>query len=185
AAFRNDIGITSHRFPDEALTPWQRERVRFTSGGQPEIDDHKLERVVFYTRTLGVPAQRTPDDPLVAAGGALFAAFGCARCHVARFVTGPRTFHPAFAGQTIHPYTDLLLHDLGRGLADGKRDGDAQPEEWRTPPLWGIGLVPAVNGHSRYLHDGRARSLAEAVLWHGGEAEPARQPLRPPPPAPP
>jgi CxxC motif-containing protein (DUF1111 family) len=84
---------------------------------------------------------------------------------------------PAFANQVIHPFTDLLLHDLGPGLAD-KHDGDAMPAEWRTPPLWGIGLVPVVDGHDRYLHDGRARGLAEAVLWHGGEAEAARERFR-------
>jgi CxxC motif-containing protein (DUF1111 family) len=177
AAFVNDIGITSDLFPDEALTPAERERIRAPSGGHPEIDAHKLDRVVFYTRTLGVPAQRGAGEPQVAAGRAVFERCRCAVCHVARFVTGD-AFHPAYAGQVIHPYTDLLLHDMGPGLADGKRDGDAGPQEWRTPPLWGIGLVPAVNGHSRYLHDGRARNLAEAVLWHDGEAASAKEAFR-------
>jgi len=158
AAFVNDIGITSELFPDEALTPAERARIRAPSGGRPEIDAHKLDRVVFYTRTLGVPAQRGAGEPQVAAGAAVFERCRCAVCHVARFVTGDIAFHPAYAGQVIHPYTDLLLHDMGPGLADGKRasrrEGDAGPQEWRTPPLWGIGLVPAVNGH------GTARAVA-------------------------
>jgi CxxC motif-containing protein (DUF1111 family) len=114
----------------------------------------------------------------VAAGAARFTAFGCHVCHVPAWTTGDGAFHAAFAGQAIRPFTDLLLHDMGPGLADGKRDGDAAPTEWRTAPLWGIGLIPVVNGHTRCLHDGRARDLAEAVLWHGGEAEAARERFR-------
>jgi CxxC motif-containing protein (DUF1111 family) len=148
------------------------------NGGEPEIDAAKLGRVVFYARTLAVPAQRDADRADVIAGRAHFHAFGCAACHRETFVTGANAFHPAFAGQTIHPYTDLLLHDLGEGLADGKRDGDARPGEWRTAPLWGLGLVPTVNGHDRLLHDGRARGFAEAILWHGGEAQASRERFR-------
>jgi CxxC motif-containing protein (DUF1111 family) len=177
AAFANDMGITSPLLPTERLTAAQAARVVFTASDGVEIDARTLDRVVFYTRTLAVPAARGTGDARVAAGRAAFDAFGCAACHRPRCTTGP-AFHPAFAGRTIEPFTDLLLHDLGEGLADGKRDGDAAPAEWRTPPLWGLGLVPAVNGHLRLLHDGRARGFAEAVLWHDGEARSARERFR-------
>ncbi len=178
AAFVHDMGITSPDHPFEPLSLVERAAIAAPSGGAPEIDAHKLARVVFYARTIAVPAARDEASPAVVAGRAHFAAFGCAACHVPTWTTGAVGFHPAFGGRTIHPYTDLLLHDLGPGLADGKRDGDARPAEWRTAPLWGIGLVPVVNGHERYLHDGRARGLAEAILWHGGEAEAARERFR-------
>jgi CxxC motif-containing protein (DUF1111 family) len=178
SAFAFDIGITSAWHLEELPTASQAEGRDVISGGDPEIDAHKLERVAFYTRVLAVPAQRTPDDPRVRAGEALFARLGCVTCHVPAWTTGADAVLPAFAGQTIRPYTDLLLHDLGPGLADGKRDGDAGGAEWRTPPLWGIGLFRAVSGHTRYLHDGRARDLAEAILWHGGEAERSREAFR-------
>lgn len=178
AAFVHDMGITSSAHPREPLTDAERAAITFASGGDPEIEDAKLARVVFYTRTLGVPAQRDAAAPAVIAGRAHFTAFGCAACHVDTFTTGPVDFHPAFGGQTIHPFTDLLLHDLGPDLADEKRDGEAQPGEWRTPPLWGIGLFRTVNDHERYLHDGRARGLAEAVLWHAGEATTSRERFR-------
>ncbi|MBL9077079.1 MAG: thiol oxidoreductase [Planctomycetes bacterium] len=177
-AFVHDMGVTSSLHPHEPLTEPQRRRITAPNGGTPEIGDLQLDRVVFYARTLAVPAPRDAEAPAVAAGRAHFAAFGCAACHVPEWLTGPVAFHAAFGGQTIRPYTDLLLHDLGPGLADGKHDGSASPAEWRTPPLWGLGLVPVVNGHERLLHDGRARGLAEAVLWHGGEAEPARERFR-------
>jgi CxxC motif-containing protein (DUF1111 family) len=125
-----------------------------------------------------VPAPRARNDAQVAAGRERFDAFGCAACHVPRLVTGDESMHAAFARATIAPFTDLLLHDLGEGLADGKHDGAAGPREWRTPPLWGLGLVATVNGHTRLLHDGRARDFAEAVLWHGGEAAAARERFR-------
>lgn len=178
AAFVNDMGITSRWFPHEVTTAAQREVL---GGGDPaavEIDDHKLARVVFYTRTLAAPAPRSAQDPQVIAGAQLFRSFGCAECHVPELRTGDAGFHPKFRGVEFAPYTDLLLHDLGPELADGKRDGAAAPSEWRTPPLWGLGLVPSVNGHLRLLHDGRARGFAEAVLWHGGEAQVARERFR-------
>jgi len=178
AAFVNDMGITSAEQPREPLGDAERAAITSVSGGDPEIDAHKLDRVVFYVQSLAVPAPRGTDDAAVGAGRQHFAEFGCAACHVAQLRSGPIAFHPAFANRTFAPFTDLLLHDLGSGLSDGKRDGDARPGEWRTPPLWGIGLFAAVNGHERYLHDGRARGLAEAVLWHGGEAEPARERFR-------
>ncbi|HEX5052691.1 MAG TPA: di-heme oxidoredictase family protein, partial [Planctomycetota bacterium] len=178
AAFANDMGITSPLHPDEVLTEEQRRRLVFTSGGAPEIGQLAFDRVVFYTRTLAVPAARDQADPQVAAGRVLFERFRCTSCHVPELRTGPVAWHAGHGGRTIHAFTDLLLHDMGEALADGKRDGEAGPQEWRTPPLWGIGLVPVVNAHSRYLHDGRARDLAEAVLWHGGEAEAAKERFR-------
>lgn len=181
AAFVNDIGITSSLFPGEAVEEGQLPAGSYVSGGEPELSDHKLQRVAFYSAVLGVPAQRgaaggAPEgtEGTVERGAELFRSLGCAACHTPTWTTGESSIHAGLGGQAIHPFTDLLLHDMGRGLADGKRDGDAGPAEWRTPPLWGIGLFGAVNGHTRYLHDGRARSLEEAVLWHGGEAQEAR-----------
>jgi CxxC motif-containing protein (DUF1111 family) len=103
-----------------------------------------------------------------------FDEIGCAACHTPTLVTGSHPTIPALSEQTIHPYTDLLLHDMGAGLADGRPDFEASGTEWRTPPLWGIGLVPTVNRHAYYLHDGRARGLTEAILWHGGEGQASR-----------
>ncbi len=178
AALANDMGITSSHFPAEDMGANQRGEVHIESGGSPEIDEWTLERVVFYTRTLAVPEPRGVESEEFRRGSELLTSLGCAACHVPSLETAERAFHPAFAGRRIQPYTDLLLHDMGPGLADGKRDGDALPSEWRTAPLWGIGLFPVVNGHSRYLHDGRARNLAEAILWHGGEARAARERFR-------
>jgi CxxC motif-containing protein (DUF1111 family) len=105
-------------------------------------------------------------------------ALRCDACHRETLRTGPVGDIPELGGQTIHPYTDLLLHDMGDGLADGRPEFKASGREWRTPPLWGIGLTETVNGHTFFLHDGRARSLEEAVLWHGGEAEEAKERYR-------
>lgn len=182
-AFVHDMGITSSLHPSEPLTTAQaaaRAAAAATAAtdGEPEITDAKLDRIVFYASALAPPSPRGGDEPAVAAGRALFMRFGCAACHVPEWTSGEPAWHPAAAGRRFQPYTDLLLHDLGPELADGKRDGDAQPAEWRTAPLWGIGLVPAVNGHERLLHDGRARGPAEAILWHGGEALAAREAFR-------
>lgn len=177
AAFRGDIGITSALFPEQPCSPGQEACLAAPHGGQPEIDDAKLDRVTFYTRTLAVPARRRVRDDTVVRGERLFRAAGCTACHTPTLETGDSDI-PALAHQTIHPYTDLLLHDMGPGLADGRPDGEATGSEWRTAPLWGIGLVDTVNGHTRFLHDGRARNLSEAILWHGGEAEKAQQRFR-------
>jgi len=157
AAYANDMGVTSRRF-----------------GGDAEVDDAVVAATAFYTATLGVPA-RAPGD--VAAGEARFDAFGCAACHTPLQTSGP---HPiaALAEQTFAPYTDLLLHDLGPDLADQRPEFQADGREWRTPPLWGLGLVATVLPGASYLHDGRARTVAEAILWHGGEAEAARERFR-------
>lgn len=177
AAFLNDIGITSALAPDEALSGPQAAALQFSSGGQPEVDPQTFERVVLYSRLLAVPAQRGEPETLLE-GARLFEALGCAACHTPLQSSGPSDHAPGLSGQRFRPYTDLLLHDLGPGLADQKQDGDAAPAEWRTPPLWGLGLVPVVNGPMALLHDGRARDFAEAILWHGGEAHAAREAFR-------
>ncbi len=142
--------------------------------GAEEAPAQVLDLVAFYSRNLAVPARRDVDDPEVLAGKALFYEFGCASCHVPKYVTRRDAPQPEHRFQLIWPYTDLLLHDMGPGLADGAPVGDASGREWRTAPLWGIGLTETVNGHTNFLHDGRARNLLEAVLWHGGEAEVAK-----------
>jgi CxxC motif-containing protein (DUF1111 family) len=184
AAFVADIGITSRRFPREECMPAQKDCLaalereagwrRGRAEGAVDIDERTLDKVIFYSRTLAVPARRDADAPEVRRGERVFADAGCASCHVPRYVTGRHSI-PELSQQTIRPYTDLLLHDMGEGLADGRPDFAAGGREWRTPPLWGIGLIHTVNGHTTYLHDGRARNLMEAVLWHGGEAGAAKQ----------
>jgi CxxC motif-containing protein (DUF1111 family) len=159
AAFANDMGVSSPLAPE--------------ADGSTDVDQATLDDVTFYVRTLAVPVRR----PLAAAerGAAVFAESGCAACHTPQLRTGPSDV-PALAKQVIYPYSDLLLHDLGPGLADGRPDFAASGSEWRTAPLWGIGLTETVlGGNAAFLHDGRARTLAEAILWHAGEAEPARE----------
>jgi len=143
--------------------------------GPEEAPDPVLDLVTFYSRNLAVPVRRDIDDREVLAGKALFYDFGCATCHVPKYVTRRDAPQPEHRFQLIWPHTDLLLHDMGEGLADGAPVGDASGSEWRTAPLWGIGLSETVNGHTNFLHDGRARTLLEAVLWHGGEAEAAQE----------
>lgn len=173
AAFNGDIGITSELFPDETCTQAQQACLTAPVGGDPEVPTDRLEKVVFYNKTLAVPARRNLDAPEVRNGALLFQQLGCSTCHQPRHETGPDSI-AALANQTIYPFSDLLLHDMGEGLADDRPDGEASGSEWRTPPLWGIGLTETVSGHSFFLHDGRARSLEEAVLWHGGEGQAAK-----------
>jgi CxxC motif-containing protein (DUF1111 family) len=180
-AFNGDIGITSSVFPDEACTPAETDCLAAPRGGQdgaPEIDDKTFGDVVFYQATLAPPARRAPGDPLVLQGQKLFHDAQCAMCHRPSYVTAagpnPRFSSQALNGQRIFPYTDLLLHDMGEGLADGRPDFAASGRQWKTPPLWGIGLIKDVNGHTRLLHDGRADGVLAAILWHGGEAEKSR-----------
>ncbi len=170
SAFSGDIGITSELRPDEICTEAQVECLQAPNGGNPEIAADLFDDVVFYSETLAVPARRNLDDPDVQAGAAVFAEIGCVTCHRPRHVTGDDEIE-ALSGQVIFPFTDLLLHDMGPGLADDRPDGEATGAEWRTPPLWGLGLHDVVNEHVFFLHDGRARSVEEAILWHGGEAE--------------
>lgn len=169
-AFLGDIGITTPLFPNENCTEAQADCRAARNGGEPEVTANKVEQLDFYSKYLAVPARRGFREPEVRRGEQLFEELGCAKCHVTTFVTGDVPGDPELSRQTIQPYTDLLLHDLGEELADGRPDFEADGNEWRTPPLWGIGLFEDVNDHTRYMHDGRARSLEEAVLWHGGEA---------------
>lgn len=174
AAFLGDMGLTTSMFPHENCPEGQLECDAAPHGGVPEVEDDLLADIIFYSATLAVPARRDPGDPDVLRGKQVFHDAGCADCHVPRHRTDPDAEWLEVQAQTIWPYTDLLLHDMGPGLADARPDFLADGSEWRTPPLWGIGLIETVNGHTTLLHDGRARSLIEAVLWHGGEAEPAR-----------
>ncbi|GAA3963456.1 di-heme oxidoredictase family protein [Allohahella marinimesophila] len=139
-----------------------------------EVSDEALDLVEFYSANLAVPQRRDVDEPVVLEGKQLFHAAGCASCHTPKFVTSRHASQGDYQFQLIWPYTDLLLHDMGPELADNIPVGAASGSEWRTAPLWGIGLTEMVNGHTRYLHDGRARNLLEAILWHGGEAAAAR-----------
>jgi CxxC motif-containing protein (DUF1111 family) len=182
SAFVGDIGITSSRFPQEACMPVQADCLAAPRGAAPgrvEIEDKALDDVVFYQAVLAPPARRNMQDPQVRRGEVLFHQAQCATCHRPSYTTGdapfPRLSSKAVSGQTIWPYTDLLLHDMGEALADGRPDFKADGRQWKTPPLWGIGLFKDVNGHTRLLHDGRANSVLEAVLWHGGEADASRQ----------
>ncbi|GAB3377548.1 di-heme oxidoreductase family protein [Azotobacter armeniacus] len=173
-AFFNDLGLSTRLLPGSSCTPAQAACLASADGGIPEVDDHLLARVLFYTRHLGVPARRDVDAPQVLAGKALFHRAGCARCHTPMFVTAADAAEPELANQKIRPYSDLLLHDMGDGLADNRAEFQASGREWRTPPLWGLGLTQRVGGHTQLLHDGRARNPLEAVLWHAGEAQAAR-----------
>ena len=180
AAFSGDIGISSTLFPKGAgeCTKVQvdcQNALHGDQGGQgTEIDDKGLDLVTFYSRNLAVPARRDVGDPDVLHGKKVFYTTGCTACHQPKFVTHRLKDRPAQSFQLIWPYSDMLLHDLGEGLADNRPEARATGREWRTAPLWGIGLTKQVSGHSYFLHDGRARSLLEAVLWHGGEAEDQR-----------
>ena len=176
-AFHGDIGITSPLFESENCPADQTDCQNAINGGVPEIPGERLAKVVFYQQTLAVPAMRDVDDPQVRQGAALFLKAGCNACHTPSHTTGQHEV-PALTEQVIFPYTDLLLHDMGEGLADGRPDFLANGSEWRTPPLWGIGLIENVNNHTRLLHDGRARDIAEAILWHDGEGLAAREAFR-------
>lgn len=173
-AFLGDMGITTSIFPDQNCTSVQMDCQNAPDGGSSEISDDDLRKVVLYVSTLSVPARRNWESPEVLTGKSVFMEIGCAACHIPKWQTGRHPDFDALSDQTIWPYTDLLLHDMGEGLADGRPDFEATGKEWRTPPLWGIGLFEVVNGHTTYLHDGRARNLTEAVLWHGGEAASSR-----------
>ena len=176
-AFLNDMGISSPLLPAAQgdCMPAQTACLAMPDGvqahlGDTEAPDPVLELVSFYTANLAAPARRNVDAPEVLRGKALFHETGCASCHTPSYVTRRDAERPEHQFQLIWPYTDLLLHDMGEGLADNRPDGRANGREWRTPPLWGIGLTETVSGHTQFLHDGRARNLLEAILWHGGEA---------------
>jgi CxxC motif-containing protein (DUF1111 family) len=178
-AFSGDMGLTTSLRPFDDCTDAQTACKQAPSGngpdGEPEVSDNILRLVLFYSRNLAVPARRDVNAPEVLAGKTLFYQAGCQSCHTPKYTTAANAAEPELANQVIRPYSDLLLHDMGDGLADNRSEFQASGREWRTPPLWGIGLTQAVSGHTQFLHDGRARNLLEAVLWHGGEATAAQQ----------
>ncbi|MCB1034728.1 MAG: thiol oxidoreductase, partial [Acidobacteria bacterium] len=193
-AFHEDMGVTSRRYP-EANCPTGDEACLLQEGQEIELTDSDLHLVALYARLLAPPARRDWQDPAVLRGRDLFVSTGCSDCHrteletaaVERAAENPSEARerstpppqpeilPELAGQTIRPFTDLLLHDMGPELADGIVEHSASASEWRTAPLWGLGLLERVNGHLRLLHDGRARTVEEAILWHGGEGAASRE----------
>ena len=182
AAFLGDMGLSSplHPLPWGDCTDFQADCRNAPHGQEPdnrdglEVDMQSLDLVTFYARNLAVPARRDIADPQVLRGKEVFYTLNCIACHTPKHVTNRLQNQPEQSFQLIWPYTDLLLHDMGEGLADNRPEGRATGREWKTPPLWGIGLTEQVSNHSEFLHDGRARSLLEAILWHGGEAQAAR-----------
>jgi CxxC motif-containing protein (DUF1111 family) len=192
-AYRGDMGVTNYLFPGESIVGTPLHDAYLVTNpnddGQmgAEVNEEVVKAVMFYVNTLAVPARRNVDEDTVLRGATLFEQANCVACHHPSFTTGS---HPGIWGpsgtvsipeveaQTIYPFTDMLLHDMGDGLADNRPDFLATGREWKTRPLWGVGLTPTVNLLAGYLHDGRARSLEEAILWHGGEAEAAREAFR-------
>ena len=166
-AFLGDIGITSSINPIENCLTGDCQTA--TNGGTPEFEDTFLDDLEVYTQTLAPPYRKNASDPTVLRGKSLFYSMKCISCHIPSYITGSHKIS-ALVGQKIFPYTDMLLHDMGEDLSDNRPDFEAEGNEWRTQPLWGIGKIEKINKHTRYLHDGRARNLEEAVLWHGGEA---------------
>ncbi|UAB69057.1 c-type cytochrome [Vibrio sp. SCSIO 43132] len=175
AAFNGDLGLTSSLFPVENCTENQSICNDLPHGGKPEVSEKILNFVEFYSQHLAVPIRRNTRDPQVQLGQAKFAEAGCQSCHAVNIKTAKNDRLPALSEQIIHPYSDMLLHDMGEGLADNRPEYLANGREWRTQPLWGLGYTKEVNGHTNLLHDGRARNVLEAVLWHGGEAKPAQE----------
>jgi CxxC motif-containing protein (DUF1111 family) len=188
-ALRGDMGITNPLFPEESIagTPLHEDYLARTGfidtgvdeNGELESNQQMSDDIVFYAETLAVPARRNVNDPTVQQGAIFFEQIGCSTCHHPDFVTsneanamiGGKKAPDALKNQHIYPFTDMLLHDMGDGLADNRRDFMATGREWKTRPLWGIGLTKTVNPLANFLHDGRAETLEQAILWHGGEAE--------------
>ncbi len=177
-AFSEDMGLTTEMVPKENYTEAEKICATMPSGGQPEVSHDIFDAVVVYCHCLAVPGRRQWTNAAVLRGQKLFGQLNCSACHVPSLQTKDWPEYPELSKQTIHPYTDLLLHDMGEGLADHRTVFQADGRHWRTAPLWGIGLVPTVNGHSLFLHDGRARNLPEAILAHGGEAERSKEQFR-------
>jgi CxxC motif-containing protein (DUF1111 family) len=161
AALFNDMGISTEIFK--------------AANRPPELPTPDLLKLVFYQQLSGVPRQTTPEDPSVIAGEGIFTTIGCQRCHTPTQYTGENSSPNQLSSQIFKPFTDLLLHDMGPGLADSRAEFRATGREWRTSPLWGLGLSEVISpGNTGFLHDGRARTIEEAILWHGGEAAPSR-----------
>jgi CxxC motif-containing protein (DUF1111 family) len=177
AALRDDMGITNPVHDEEVCTAAEESCRRAPHGRGPdghEISAELLDVLLAFVRSIGVPERRMPDHPMVRSGRDAFYAVGCQSCHTPRFETRFDDQQPHLSAQVIWPYTDLLLHDMGDALADGRPDSEASGAEWRTPPLWGVGLARSIGSDVAFLHDGRARTIEEAVLWHGGEAAASR-----------
>ena len=174
-AFNGDMGITTSLFPKGNCPALQTACVAANTKQAPEILDRDFETVHAYVQLLSVPARRELPEEIRTRGDHLMKDLSCTKCHSPSFHTSSRAEFSANRNQWIYPYTDLLLHDMGPELADNRPDFEAGGQDWRTPPLWGLGLVPKVNRHTRLLHDGRARSVEEAILWHGGEGEVSRR----------
>jgi CxxC motif-containing protein (DUF1111 family) len=174
SAFHGDMGLTTSLFSENNCPSPQQDCFEAPNGGEFEVTDNQLERVIFYQGVLAVPNRRNFTDESVLKGKILFNELNCIGCHRIDMVTGTSEIQPMLSNVNIKPYSDFLLHDMGEELADNRPDFLANGNEWRTQPLWGIGLIQTVNGHTFLLHDGRARNIEEAILWHGGEAESAK-----------
>jgi len=178
AAFHGDIGVTSALFMEENCPPIQVDCAAQPPGNNPELIDINWDELVFWTQALAVPARRNVDDADFLRGEKLFTQAKCAVCHVPELHATKIDALPQTDGQLIRAYTDMLLHDMGEELADNRPEFEASGRDWRTQPLWGIGLSETVSGPLAMMHDGRARTVAEAILWHGGEAEVSREAFR-------
>ena len=174
AAFHGDMGVTSSLYIEENCPPVQTACRAMPPGNRPELLDYSWDELNFWSVALDAPPARDQDNPQIIRGRETFEKARCAQCHVPEMRTGDYPLLPAISKKTFRAYTDLLLHDMGDGLADGRPDFKAGPRDWRTAPLWGIGLSAQVNGSTNLLHDGRARNVLEAILWHSGEAKASR-----------
>ena len=179
-AFHNDMGLSSMHYPNGSNCTEKQTQCNLFENGNDINDDFELSSgqinlIEFYSSHLAVPARRDHDNEKVLAGKKIFYESGCTSCHTPKFITAKSNYSSALSEQLIWPYSDFLLHDLGDDLADESSAFKASGREWRTQPLWGIGLTETVNGHTKFLHDGRANNLLEAILWHGGEAESSKQ----------
>ncbi|WBX72536.1 thiol oxidoreductase [Tenacibaculum pacificus] len=175
-AFSGDMGLTTSLFPDENCPSPQQDCQKFPNGGLPEVTDEALTDIMIYSSSLSVPIRRNFKDENVLKGKQIFKDMKCNSCHTEVFTTSNN--YPAnktLENVTIRPYSDFLLHDMGDALADNRPDFKATGKEWRTQPLWGVGLIDEVNNHTFLLHDGRARNIEEAILWHGGESEASKE----------
>jgi CxxC motif-containing protein (DUF1111 family) len=167
-----DIGVSTSLYPDQDCTPVQKACYEAVSKyAKPELTDQAWNAINFFMRATDAPRARLQNNPQTSQGEKLFNQLQCAVCHVPSLKTGDYPALPAIAHKTFAAYTDLLLHDMGPELADGRPDFKAGGNDWRTAPLWGVGLADRVNSGMFLLHDGRARNVEEAILWHGGEAQ--------------
>ena len=173
-AAHEDMGLSSKYFPEQNCMTIQKKCADSITGGTSELTEKQIKRLLLYMQALAVPRQRNTQDKDTRRGEELFKSIGCESCHISTFVTGKHENHEELSFKKIKPYSDFLLHDMGKNLADEVPSAEAEGNEWRTPPLWGLGLIKIVNKHTRLLHDGRAKSIEEAILWHGGEAKKSR-----------